>query len=253
MRTHTDGRAMVRLDGVTKARAQGESVFELVVPDFAVHAGEVVAVVGPSGCGKSTLLDMIALVMMPSSVRRFEIDAGATGGMVDVRRLWVQGDEAALAALRRDHLGYVLQTGGLLPFLSVRDNIGLPGRIKGLRQDRPRIDRLARRLGLQGCLDRMPASLSIGQRQRAAILRALAHRPRLVLADEPTAAVDKARARSIIDDMEALARDESVAVVVVTHDVELVVGRADRIYTFDLEQVSDQATRSFCRQVGRAG
>src|SRR5690606_31908471 len=94
MRTHTDGRAMVRLDGVTKARAQGESVFELVVTDFAVHAGEVVAVVGPSGCGKSTLLDMIALVMMPSSVRRFEIDAGATGGMVDVRRLWVQGDEA---------------------------------------------------------------------------------------------------------------------------------------------------------------
>ena len=83
---------------------------------------------GMSAAGES-LLDMIALVMMPSSVRRFEIDAGATGGMVDVRRLWVQGDEAALAALRRDHLGYVLQTGGLLPFLSVRDNIGLPGRM----------------------------------------------------------------------------------------------------------------------------
>src|SRR5690606_13800246 len=103
----------------------------------------------------------------------------------------------------------------------------------------------------QECLDRMPSALSIGQRQRAAILRALAHGPRLVLADEPTAAVDKARARAIIDDMEALARDETVAVVVVTHDVELLAGRADRIYGFEVEQVSAQVTRSLCRRMER--
>jgi putative ABC transport system ATP-binding protein len=96
----------------------------------------------------------------------------------------------------------------------------------------------------------MPDSLSIGQRQRVAILRALAPGPRLVLADEPTAAVDKARARSIMDDMQALARDEGVAVILVTHDLDLVAGRADVTYTFDTEQVSTQAARSVCRKLG---
>lgn len=239
------------LDGVHKLRTQGESVFELAVPAFDVEAGEMVAVVGQSGCGKSTLLDMLALVMEPTAVERFELHPGEGSSVFDLRALWACADEAALAGLRRDYLGYVLQTGGLLPFLSVRDNILLPGRIKGLDEHGDRLDRLASRLGVKECLDRMPSALSIGQRQRAAILRALAHGPRLVLADEPTAAVDKARARAIIDDMEALARDETVAVVVVTHDVELLAGRADRIYGFEVEQVSAQVTRSLCRRMER--
>jgi putative ABC transport system ATP-binding protein len=82
-----------------------------------------------------------------------------------------------------------------------------------------------------------------------AILRALAHQPRLVLADEPTAAVDKARARAIMDDMHRLARDEAVAVVVVTHDVDLVMDRADVAYTFDTRQISEHVTSSLCRPV----
>jgi putative ABC transport system ATP-binding protein len=93
----------------------------------------------------------------------------------------------------------------------------------------------------------MPDSLSIGQRQRVAILRALAPRPKLVLADEPTAALDKARARAIIDDMQSLATDEGVAVVLVTHDTDLLAGRADFVYGFDTEQISAQAVRSVCR------
>lgn len=244
---------MVWLEGVSKRRAQGGSVFELQVPSFAVGAGQVVAVVGASGCGKSTLLDLIALVMSPSAAQRFEMSPGGGVATCDIRRLWTSADEAALAALRRDYLGYVLQTGGLLPFLSVRDNVGLPGRIKGAPGGGARLDRLAARLGVAACLERMPDSLSIGQRQRVAILRALAHGPRLVLADEPTAAVDKARARAIMDDMHALARDEGVAVVVVTHDVDLVAESADLTYTFDVEQVNAQETRSVCRGLGRAG
>ena len=251
MEARGTGRFMIRLDGVRKRRVQGDSVFELAVPSLRVEAGQVVALLGSSGCGKSTLLDMLALVMEPTAARCFELHPGHGATVADVRALWQHADEAALASLRRDHLGYVLQTGGLLPFLSVRENIALPGRIKGMGEQRARLERLAERLGVRECLGRMPSALSIGQRQRAAILRALAHAPRLVLADEPTAAVDKARARAIIDDMEALARDEDVAVVVVTHDVELLAGRVDRVYGFEVEQVSALETRALCRQVER--
>ncbi|SHO51347.1 putative ABC transport system ATP-binding protein [Desulfopila aestuarii DSM 18488] len=240
---------MVRLEDIVKRRSQSESVFELQVPSFAVHPGQMVAVIGESGCGKSTLLDMIALVMEPTEVARFEISTGNTGGVCDVAALWARGDEGALSALRRDFFGYVLQTGGLLPFLSVRQNICLPGRIKGHPILPGRVGTLAKRLGVAGCLDRMPESLSIGQRQRVAIVRALAHQPRLVLADEPTAAVDKARARAIMDDMQRLAEDESVAVVVVTHDVDLIMDRVEVAYTFDTIEVSEQLTRSTCRLV----
>ena len=240
---------MVYLKGLVKMRSQCESVFELHVPHFAVSPGQMVAVIGESGCGKSTLLDMLALIMAPTRVDRFEIIFEKLDAPLDIADLWARVDETALSALRRDLFGYVLQTGGLLPFLSVRQNICLPARIKGGEFFMSRIDALAHRLGVSGCLERMPAALSIGQRQRVAILRALAHQPRLVLADEPTAAVDKARARVIMDDMHRLARDEAVAVVVVTHDLELVMDRADIAYTFDTHQVSEHITRSLCRPV----
>jgi putative ABC transport system ATP-binding protein len=244
---------MVRLEGLVKTRSQGDSVFELRVPAFEVGPGSMVAVVGESGCGKSTLLDILALVMAPTSVDRFEIAAHPPAPPADAAAMWARGDEGGLAALRREFFGYVLQTGGLLPFLTVRRNIELPGSINGGSVPPGRIDTLARGMGLGGCLDRMPSALSIGQRQRAAILRALAHGPHLVLADEPTAAVDKARARSIMNDMHRLAREESAAVVVVTHDTDLVMELADAAYTFDLEAVSPGMTRSVCRPVqGRA-
>ncbi len=242
---------MVLLEGLTKTRTQSESVFELRVSRFSVRPGQVVAVTGESGCGKSTLLDILALVMGPTRVDRFELQNN--GLQHDLARLWDNDEEATLSALRRDTFGYVLQTGGLLPFLNVRRNIILPGRIKGAPVSRNRLDTLAARLGLAGYLDRMPSSLSIGQRQRAAILRALAHSPRVVLADEPTAAVDKARARTIMDDMHALARDEGTAVVVVTHDTDLVATGVDATYTFDTNRVDDRTTRSVCRRVMEEG
>jgi len=238
--------SMIHLEGLVKIRRQSDSVFELEVPRFAVPAGKMVAVVGESGCGKSTLLDILALVMAPTRVERFQADPG-TGPPQDVAALWARGDEAALARLRRESLGYVLQTGGLLPFLTVRGNIALPGRLKGEDVSSERILSLSRRLGVDGCLCRMPLSLSIGQRQRVAILRALAHHPRLLLADEPTASVDKTRARTIMEEMGHLAREEGVAVVVVTHDLDLVRGWADLTYTFDITQTGHQAIHSLCR------
>ncbi|MCG5498360.1 ABC transporter ATP-binding protein [Ectothiorhodospira variabilis] len=237
---------MIRIAGLGKDRSQGESVFTLEVPEFTVEPGELVAVVGASGCGKSTLLDMLALVMAPTRVEQFGFLAHDDEAERDIRRLWRLRDESALAGLRRDHLGYVLQTGGLLPFLSVPENIELSSRIRGCGPAGQRLYALAERLGLEGCLDRMPSALSVGQRQRVAIARALIHSPRLVLADEPTAAVDKARARTVMADLESLARDEGVAVVLVTHDVDLVMGHADRTYTFQVIPVSEHVTRSTC-------
>jgi len=237
---------LLLLRGMTKRREQGGSAFKLHVPALDIAVGKVVAVVGDSGCGKSTLLDILALVMEPTGVERFELCLDSHEPVVDVRALWQTGAETRLAALRRDHLGYVLQTGGLLPFLSVVDNMTLPARVKGLPDPLALIGDLAERMGLGGCLARMPDSLSIGQRQRVAILRALLHGPRLVLADEPTAAVDKARAETIMEDLHTLARERSVSVVVVTHDVGLVAEVADRTYGFRMEQISESETCSYC-------
>ncbi|TVR98145.1 MAG: ATP-binding cassette domain-containing protein, partial [Wenzhouxiangellaceae bacterium] len=219
------------------------------IPELTVFKGQMVAVVGESGCGKSTLLDLIALVMEPTEIDRFEIDLGPDGPRHDLARLWHEHNEAAMAALRRDHFGYVLQTGGLLPFLSVRRNITLPRAIKGLPDGGQELVALAERVGLAGYLDRSPDALSIGQRQRAAILRAIFHRPRLVLADEPTAAVDKARARTIMADLQQLARADDVAVMIVTHDVDLVAGACDSAYTFEITPNGPGMTRSICRSI----
>ena len=238
---------MLLLEGGVKTRSHGGSVFELHVPSFSVDRGSMVAVIGESGCGKSTLLDLVALVMEPTRINRFEIVLTSGDQSIDIAALWTKKREAALARLRRQNLGYVLQTGGLLPFLNVRRNITLPGSLTGAPPTAERIATLARNMGVSECLQRMPSTLSIGQRQRVAILRALAHGPRLVLADEPTAAVDKGRARAIMDDMQRVAREESAAVVVVTHDVDLVLDRADTVYTFELQQVASGLTRSTCR------
>ena len=237
---------ILSLHGAVKRREQSGSVFELHVPCFEIRAGEVAGVVGDSGCGKSTLLDILALVMQPSSVDNFVFKASSSQ-KVDIRFLWESREENSLAALRREHMGYILQTGGLLSFLNVRANAALPAQINGTADYAQRIDILSRRLGIEQCLNRYPDSLSIGQRQRVAIMRALAHVPSIILADEPTAAVDKARAKLIMKDLRNLAIENNTAVIVVTHDMDMVAA-VDALYSFTLEQVTSREIRSYCRR-----
>jgi len=236
------------LQNLTKRREQAGSVFELTIPSLRVEPGQMVALVGDSGCGKSTLLDILALVMQPTRADSFSYRFGGLDVPAkDILAFWTVRADAELARLRREHMGYILQTGGLLSFLSVLDNICLPAKIKGLRNYGQQVQDLTKRLGIDQCLQRKPDALSIGQRQRAAIARALAHGPEFVLADEPTASVDKARARQIMQDLNEVTQEQQAAVVLVTHDPDLTVG-ADMTYVFDVQQAEDGAVQAICRR-----
>jgi putative ABC transport system ATP-binding protein len=237
------------LKNLVKVREQGGTAFELEVPEFRLRQGEFLALVGESGCGKSTLLDMLGLVLRPTSCDRFTLYEPVGGGKtraLDVTALWQKGDDSELARLRRNQLGYVLQSGGLLPFLTVRQNLQLPLRIKDRAADESRSLEAASRMGVEPLYSKKPQYLSGGQRQRVAILRAMVHRPMLILADEPTGAVDSQRAEAIIQDFRSLAKKQGTTIVMVTHNHRLIEPVADRTYTYRVSQISGNLTRSVC-------
>jgi putative ABC transport system ATP-binding protein len=223
-----------RLREVRKRREKGGTVFELQVPSLNILRGEFVAVLGPSGCGKSTLLDMLALVLRPTSAT--ELSVGMTQNGVHRLVNALAMDEKHRARARKRHIGYVLQNGGLLPFLNVRDNILLTCRINHIRGREEGVNALGRRLGILDQLAKKPAHLSAGQRQRAAIARALVHAPAIVLADEPTASVDKLSAIEIRDTFGELIQETGTSLLMVTHDEALARGAADRILTFRIDR-----------------
>ncbi|QHF47722.1 ABC transporter ATP-binding protein [Pseudomonas sp. S35] len=205
---------MLNLSAVHKSRGVGSQRYSLVIPALHLRAGEQLAIVGPSGCGKSTLLDLLALVLAPDQVGCFEFN------QQDISGLWRADQQSALAALRSQHLGYVLQTGGLLGFLDVRSNIALSRQLLGLRDDGS-VARLAEQLEISDQLAKKPSALSVGQRQRVSCARALAHAPQLVLADEPTASLDPLNAERVMHALLAQAREHHAACVIATHDEPL--------------------------------
>ena len=205
---------MLNLSAVHKSRGTGSQRYSLVIPALQLRAGEQLAIVGPSGCGKSTLLDLLALVLAPDQVGHFEFHQADIGG------LWRADQQSTLAALRRQHMGYVLQTGGLLGFLDVRSNIALSRQLLGLKDDGS-VVRLAEQLEISDQLAKKPAALSVGQRQRVSCARALAHAPQLVLADEPTASLDPLNAERVMQALLAQAREHRAACVIATHDEPL--------------------------------
>jgi len=204
-------------DVIIRHQAPGGALgFELVIEEFSITRGEALALVGPSGSGKSTLLDLLALARRPSSTSRFLLTP-RSGKAIDLGAVWHAGDDNSLTAIRAAHFGYILQTGGLLPFLSVRRNIALSQAVLG-RPDPAHIEGLAARLEIASLLERMPATLSVGQRQRVAIARALAHRPEILLADEPTASVHPALADTVLALLIEQAREQDTALILATHD-----------------------------------
>ena len=205
---------MLRLRDIGKSR----NGYRLLVPRLDLRPGQRLALVGPSGSGKSTLLDLLALVLSPDPGGTLELTRD--GRISDVAGLWRHGRQDLLAELRSRAMGYVLQTGGLLGFLDVRRNIGLSRALLGMAEDAT-VQRLAERLEIADQLHKLPAALSVGQRQRVSIARALAHAPAIVLADEPTASLDPLNAERVMQLLVAQAEEQGACIVVATHDEAL--------------------------------
>ena len=189
-----------------------------------VAAGEFVAIVGESGVGKSTLLNCMA-----------GLDSWDTGAVsLDGHDLGTLSDDQR-ALLRRAKVGFVFQAFHVLPHLDVAQNVALPLLLLN-QQDDARVQAMLTAVGLDGLGARLPQQLSGGQLQRVAIARALVHRPRLLLADEPTGNLDPTTAAKVMDALVAQAREHGTSLVLVTHS-EAAAARADRILQLTMEGI----------------
>lgn len=194
--------------------------YTLRVPRLEARFGDKILLTGPSGSGKSTLLDMLGMALRPDSVDSFVFRPFRD---LDVAEAWRQGDTEKLALWRRQ-VGYVLQTGGLLPFVNVRENIAVQRRLLNLPPKAPEVEALIEELKIGHLLNKLPAALSVGERQRVAIARALASRPVLVLADEPTAALDPENATAVLTMFARAVAELEVTLILVTHAPEQMRG-----------------------------
>lgn len=211
---------MLHIENLCVVRGQGHHAHRVYLPQLSLRPGEVVAVTGESGCGKSTLLEAIGLVLHPSKIGKFALNEGVQ--QHDIAALLMGEQHNELADIRARELGFVLQNGGLLPYLSVKDNIFLPCQLLGIRPDNAMLERVIDTLKLSPLLAKYPTQLSFGERQRTAFARAILHRPALVLADEPTAALDPYNAQKLFSLFIELVSQEGMMALVVCHDWPLV-------------------------------
>ena len=223
---------MVRIENLTKVYGSGETaVTALRGANVVAQKGELVAILGPSGSGKTTLLTSMAGIIEPTSGRV------TIGGLTIYDDGWSVRDRGRI---RREHLGFIFQAHNLIPFLTARENVVVALEIQGTRgAPAARIaQELLDYLGVGERQRNYPDQLSGGEQQRVAIARALANGPQVILADEPTAALDTERGRSVMALFRRIAREKGSAVVCVTHDHRMIEG-FDHIYHVKDGLVSD--------------
>ncbi len=210
---------MLQLESIKKSYLQpnGERVPILDVPSFQVGQGEQLVLIGPSGCGKSTLLHIIAGITKP--------DSGQV--ILDGIEL-TKYPEAGRDRIRADKLGYVFQTFNLLPSFSALENVLLGMTFARKKYSVPRAKQLLDRVGLSHRARNKPSAMSVGEQQRVAVARALANSPAILLADEPTANVDPGNQSQIVSLIRETCRDEQIALIMVTHSME-VAEQFDRV------------------------
>ena len=234
MSTNGNNPPAVEAIGLTKIYGSGNTeVVAMKDVSLKLTRGEVVALLGPSGAGKSTFLTAIGLINPPTSGRIVlggEAVMDGEHALVDVR------------AYRRQHLGFVFQKANLIPFLNAVENVAVAMEINDVspRVARKRSMELLDYLGVADRANNLPDALSGGQQQRVAVARALANQPSLILADEPTAALDSHRGRQVMELFRKVAHERGAAVLVVTHD-QRSLDVFDRTYEMEDGQLRDDA------------
>lgn len=215
--------AVVEVEGVSKTFGSGDLAVQALKPcSFSVQQGELAALLGPSGSGKSTLLLSISLILEPSSGRI------VINGQEVYNNGWTGVDDRAF---RRRHIGFIFQQHNLIPFLTAVENVALVMQLNGIgrREATRRARDLLGYLEIAHRAGSLPANLSGGEQQRVAIGRALANEPPLILADEPTAALDTERGAKVMALLRKIARERRSAVITVTHDHRMIEG-FDTVY-----------------------
>ena len=211
---------ILKLENVYKSYTQGKEPVP-VLKDIClqVDEGEYIAIMGPSGSGKTTLMNLLGCLDVPSS-GRYELDGKEIGKLSDDQ----------LAEIRNECIGFVFQSFYLLPKMNALDNVALPllYRGVGLSQRRERAKEALKMVGLEDRMDFMPNQLSGGQCQRVAIARAMVGNPKLLLADEPTGALDTTAGQQIMEIFRQLS-DQGMTIIMITHEPDI-AARADKIY-----------------------
>lgn len=220
------------IENAVKVLTEPNRRFRLEIRELRLAPGRRIAILGPTGSGKTTAMDLLALAGRPASADRFELREDG-GAVVDLRAI---RSDSGLARLRARHFGYVLQSNPLFSFMSIRENCSLSQRVSG-RIDRGFVDQLLAAVDLADASESRVGALSVGQRQKLAVARALAHRPQFVLCDEPTAALDPETADALIGMLVRLAGAAGSCVVIITHDQVL-----PRRHGFDIYRMRPHAT-----------
>ncbi|GIH71874.1 ABC transporter ATP-binding protein [Sphaerimonospora thailandensis] len=211
------GAVVAAADDLTKVYGEGEArVIALAGVSARFRQGEFTAIMGPSGSGKSTFMHCLAGLDTPTS-------GSARIGEIDLAQL----DDARLTKVRRERIGFIFQAFNLLPTLTALENITLPAALAGQNIDRKWLDHLLATMGIADRLDHRPAQLSGGQQQRVACARALASRPAIVFADEPTGNLDSRSGAEVLALLRSASRDMGQTIVMVTHD-PVAAAHADR-------------------------
>ncbi len=213
---------IISVENLSKTYGEGENaVTAIKEATFDIYSGETVALLGPSGSGKTTLITMIGCITEPTS-GKLSLD-----GELMYDQKWQIYDTRRI---RREKIGFIFQAHNLIPFLNVLENVTIVPQMNGIKKATAdqKAKELLDYLGVEDKLTKMPSQLSGGQSQRVAIARSLANNPKIILADEPTAALDGERALSVMNLLRKLAHEQEVAIVVVTHD-ERMLPLFDRI------------------------
>lgn len=213
---------LIELKEVSKTFGEGNrEVTALQKTNFSVKEGEFAAIIGPSGSGKSTLLTIIGGLQTPSE-----------GKVLINDQKFSELEEKERAEMRFKEIGFILQASNLIPFLTVKDQLKLVDKIEKSKQDEEYVESLLGDLKIEELKDKYPGDLSGGEKQRAAIARAMYHDPSVILADEPTASLDSERAFEVVEILANETKNKKKATIMVTHD-ERLTKYCDSVYVME--------------------